>query len=173
MEASVASRNPATNRCFEPVNVEMVLGKVFIVNGYHSENIVNNHDGNDMGVNPLVTVTDKASEVDGYVASMKQVTNNLNTSNKANIAKIEELQALVKYQEQRLLDNIKQHGISNPELINKAQEVKTTLVLLQDRLAKLKDMCNANKTAPIDAMIDKVAKLLRSQIACAMDAAYS
>jgi len=35
------------------------------------ENIANNHDGNDMGANPLVTVTDKASEVDGYVASMK------------------------------------------------------------------------------------------------------
>ena len=58
-----------------------------------------------MGANPLVTVTDKASEVDGYVASMKQVTNNLNTSNKADIAKIEELQALVKYQGQRLLDS--------------------------------------------------------------------
>jgi len=133
----------------------------------------NNGDDISMGANPSIAITDKVAEVDGYVDSMKQVTNNLKTSNKANIAKIEELQALVKYQGQRLLDNIEQYGISNPELINKAQEVKATLVLLQDRLAKLKDMCNANKTAPIDAMIDKVVKLVRSQIACAMDAVHS
>ena len=72
-----------------------------------------------------------------------------------------------------MLDNIEQHGISNPELINKAQELETTRVLLQGRLAKLEDMCNANRTAPIDAMIGKMAKLVRTQIACALDAAYS
>jgi len=143
------------------------------VSGRHSKNTNNNGDDHSMGANPLVAITDKVAEVDGYVASMKQVTNNLNIFNKADVAKFEELQALVKYQGQRLLDNIEQYGISNSELINKAQEVKTTLVLLQDRLAKLKDMCNANKTASIDAMIDKVTKLVRSQIACAMDAAYS
>ena len=106
-------------------------------------------------------------------ASIKQVTNNLNTSNKADIAKIDELQALVKYQGERLLRNIEQYGIRDPELINKAEEIKATLVSLQERLAKLKSMCNANKTVSIDAMVDKVAKLIRLQIASALNAAYS
>ena len=102
-----------------------------------------------------------------------QKTNNLNTSNKADITKIDELQALVKYQGERLLQSIEQHGIRDPKLLRKAEEIKTTLVSLQDRLTKLKSMCNANKTAPIDAMVDKVAKLVRTQIAGALDAAYS
>ena len=143
------------------------------MNGCHSKNITNNHDSSDTEFNPLVAITDKASEVDSYVAFMKQATNNLNKSNKADIAKIEELQALVKYQGERLLRGIEQYGICNPELIKKAEEAKTTLVSLQDRLTKLKNMCNVNKTASIDAMVDKVAKLVRSQIACALDAAYS
>ena len=143
------------------------------MNGCHSKNIDNNNDTNGEEPNPLVAITDKASEVDSYVTSMKQVTNNLNTSNKADIAKIDELQALVKYQGERLLQSIERYGIRNPELIKKAEDIKTTLVSLQDRLTKLKNMCNANKTASIDAMVDKAAKLVRSQIACALDAAYS
>ncbi len=143
------------------------------MNGYHSKNIDNNNDNSNTEFNPLVAITDKVLEVDGYVASMKQVTNNLNTSNKADVAKIDELQAFVKYQGERLLCSIKQHGVRDPELIRKAEEIKTTLVSLQDRLTKLKNMCNANKTATIDAMVDKVAKLVRTQIACALDAAYS
>lgn len=75
------------------------------MNGCHSENIDNNTDSS-TEPNPLVAITDKASEVDSYVASMKQVTNNLNTSNKADVVKIEQLQALVKYQGERLLHNI-------------------------------------------------------------------
>ena len=142
------------------------------MNGCHSKNIDNNNDSS-VQPNPLVTITGKASEVDSYVASIKQVTNNLNRSNKADIAKIDELQSLVKYQGERLLQSIEQHGIRDPELIKKAEDIKTTLISLQDRLAKLKIMCNASKTAPIDVMVDKVAKLVRSQIACALDAAYS
>ena len=143
------------------------------MNGCHIKNIDNNNDDSDTEFNPLVTITDKASEVDSYVASMKQATNNLNKSNKSDIARIDELQALVKYQGERLLHSIEQYGIRDPELIRKSEEIKTTLVSLQDRLTKLKNMCNANKTASIDAMVDKVAKLVRSQIACALDAAYS
>ena len=143
------------------------------MNGCHSKNIDNNNDDSGVESNPLVIITDKASEVDSYVASIKQVTNNLNTSNKADIAKIDELQALVKYQGERLLRNIEQYGIRDPELINKAEEIKATLVSLQERLAKLKSMCNANKTVSIDAMVDKVAKLIRLQIASALNAAYS
>ena len=79
----------------------------------------------------------------------------------------------MKYQGKRLLRNIKQYGIRDPELIKKTEGMKATLVSLQDRLTKLKSMCNANKTAPINATVDKVAKLVRTQIACALDAAYS
>lgn len=143
------------------------------MNECHSKNIANNHDDNCMQTNPLVAITDKVSEVDSYVVSMKQVTNNLNTFNKTDIVKIEELQALVKYQGERLLRSIKQHGVRNPELIRKAEEIKTTLISQQDRLTELKNRCNANKTASTDAMIDKVAKLVRAQIADALDAAYS
>ena len=143
------------------------------MNRCHRKNSNNNSSDNSIEPNPLVEIADKASEVDSYVTSMKQVTNNLNTSNKADIAKIEELQALVKYQGQRLLRNIEQYGIRDPELIRKAEEIKTTLVSLQARLTKLKSMCNTNKTASIDAMIDKVAKLVRTQIAGALDVAYS
>jgi len=143
------------------------------MNGCHSKNINNNHDGSDVEPNSLVAITDKASEIDCYVASMKQVTSDLDTSNKADIAKINELQALVRYQGEVLLRNIEQYGIHDSKLIKKAEDIKTKLVSLQDRLTKLKNMCNTNKTASIDVMVDKVSKLVRTQIACALDAAYS
>ena len=143
------------------------------MNGCRSKNSDNNNDYSGMRPDPLVAITDKASEVNSYAASMKQVTNSLHATNKTNIAKIEELEALVKYQGERLLRSIKQYGIRDPELIKKAEGVKATLVSLQDRLTKLKSMCNTNKTAPINATVDKVTELVRSQIACALDAAYS
>ena len=143
------------------------------MNGCRSKNSDNNNDYSGMRPDPLVAITDKASEVDRYTASMKQVTNNLRASNKTNIATIEELEALVKYQGERLLRSIKQYGIRDPELIKKTEGMKATLVSLQGRLTKLKSMCNANKTAPINATVDKVTELVRSQIACALDAVYS
>ena len=142
------------------------------MNGCQSRNI-NHNDDSSTESNPLVKITDIGTKIGDYVISIKRAINNLNISNKADIAKIDELQELVKYQGERLLHCIKQYGVGDSELVKKTEEITAMLISLHVRLTKLKNMCNANKTAPIDVMVDKVAKSVRAQVSCALDLSYS
>jgi len=136
---------------------------------YCSKNI---KDDEIMEADPLVTITAKASEIDAYAASMKELMKNLDASNRDTLAKIEELQEVLKCRRQRLQLCVEQYGIRKPELI-KFENAKTTLVSLEARLAELKSMCSTNKAASINAMVDKVAESVRLQVARALDVAYS
>ena len=126
-----------------------------------------------MEADPLVTITAKASEIDAYAASMKELMKNLDASNRDTLAKIEELQEVLKCRRERLQLCVEQYGIRKPELIKKFENAKTTLVSLEARLAELKSMCSTNKAASINAMVDKVAESVRLQVARALDVAYS
>lgn len=141
------------------------------MNGYQNENM--NNIGSCKESNSLVEISDMATKINAYVTSVKQITNNLDIFDNAEIAKIHELQELVKYQGERLLRCIKQHGVVDSELIKKAEDITVMLISLHVRLIKLKKMCDANKAAPIDEVVDKVAKSIRLQISCAMDFVYS
>lgn len=126
-----------------------------------------------MEADPLVTITAKASEIDSYAASMKELMKNLDASNRDTLAKIEELQEVLKCRRERLQLCVEQYGIRKPELIKKFENAKTALVSLEARLAELKSMCSTNKAASINGMVDKVAESVRLQVARALDVAYS
>jgi len=146
------------------------------MNGRHSENIDNNIDDSSTEPNPLVTITDMGTKIDAYVAAIKELVNNspvISDSNRKNAARIEELEAMLKYQREKLAGSVERYGICNPELEKALTEHNRILTSLEVKLAQLKTYLNTIEPVSIITKAEEVAESVRAQISRALDFAYS
>lgn len=147
------------------------------MDGCQSRNINNNDDGGTES-NPLVTITDMGTKIDAYVAAIKELVNNSRflselDSNKKITAKIEELEAILKHQRERLIASVERYGVCNPKLGKALAEQNRTWLSLELKLAQLKTCLNTVESASIITKAKEVAESVRAQISCALDFAYS
>ena len=145
------------------------------MNGCHSTNIDNN-DNSSIESNSLVVITDMGPKIEAYVAAIKELVTSspiFSDSHKKNIARIEELETMVKYQREQLSLCVERHGICKTELAKAVTGHNATLTSLEVKLAQLKAYCSAIEPASIITEAERVAESVRSQISCALDFAYS
>jgi len=145
------------------------------MNGCHSKNIDNN-DNSSIESSPLVVITDMGPKIEAYVAAIKELVTSspiFSGSHKKNIARIEELEAMVKCQREQLSLCVERHGICKTELAKAVAGHNATLASLEVKLAQLKTYCSAIEPASIITEAERVAESVRSQISRALDFAYS
>jgi len=146
------------------------------MNGCHSEKGKDNNS--DTEPNPLVTITDMGTKVDDYVAAIKELLSSSSALPDAfdyrKIAvKIEEVEAILKHQKQRLSSSVERYGMCNPQLKKTLADHNRVLTSLEVKLAQLKIHLNAMDPMSIASRAQEVAESVRAQISFALDFAYS
>lgn len=145
------------------------------MNGCHSKNIDNN-DNSSIESNPLVAITDMGPKIEAYVAAIKELVTSspiFSGSHKKNIARVEELEAMVKYRREQLSLCVEHYGICKTGLAKAVAGHNATLISLEVKLAQLKAYYSAIEPASIITEAERVAESVRSQISRALDFAYS